>query len=81
MTLIYQLLLYLRPKTVFTSSDKHIIIQDKIENGRAVRLLLYDKIRESGMYLDEYGKQDSLFYYMQTLKLITEHHPGLKHYI
>ncbi len=72
-----QLLLYLRPHVVFKSPDGHIIIQDKIENGRAVRLLLYDKIRESGMYLDEYGKQDPLFYYMQTLKLITEHYPDL----
>ncbi|WP_035766256.1 spermidine synthase [Butyrivibrio sp. NC2002] len=78
MTLLEQLLLYVRPRIVFRSPDKHIIIQDKIENGRAVRLLLYDKIRESGMYLDDYGKQDPLFYYMQTLKLITEHYPDIK---
>ncbi len=77
MSLFEQLLLYIRPKTRFKSKDKHIEIVDHIENGRAVRLLLYDGIRESGMYLDKFGDVDPLFHYMKTIKIILEHYPGL----
>ncbi|WP_408071878.1 spermidine synthase [Butyrivibrio sp. JL13D10] len=77
MTLLEQLSLYLFPRTRFRSADRHIEIKDTIENHRAVRLLLYDGVRESGMYLDGYGDIDPLFNYMKTLKLITEHHTGL----
>ncbi|WP_029322563.1 spermidine synthase [Butyrivibrio sp. AE3004] len=77
MNLLEQLSLYLFPKTRFKSADRHIEIIDHIENGRAARVLLYDGVRESGMYLDEYGDRDPLFNYMKTLKLILELHPGL----
>ena len=77
MSLFEQLLLYIRPKVRFNSTDRHIKILDHIENGRAVRLLLYDDIRESGMYLDGYGDIDPLFHYMKTLKIMWEHYPDL----
>ena len=77
LSLLEQLLLYVHPRIRFKSKDRHIVIKDTIENGRAVRLLLYDNIRESGMYLDKYGAQDPLFHYMKTLKLILAHHPGI----
>ncbi len=77
MTLFEQLLLYIFPRTRFKSADRHIEIRDQIENGRAARVLLYDGIRESGMYLDKYGARDPLFNYMKTLKIILDHYPGL----
>ncbi|WP_026511203.1 MULTISPECIES: spermidine synthase [unclassified Butyrivibrio] len=77
MNLLEQLSLYLFPRTRFKSADKHIEIRDTIENGRAVRLLLCDNVRESGMYLDKYGDRDPLFNYMKTLKLMVAHHKGL----
>ena len=77
MTLFEQLLLYIFPKTRFKSKEKHIEIVDRIENGRAVRLLLYDGVRESGMYLDKYGDRDPLFYYMRTLKIVLDHYKDL----
>ncbi len=77
MNILEQLSLYLFPKTRFRSADKHIEIRDTIENHRAVRLLLYDGVRESGMYLDEYGDRDPLFNYMKTLKTMVQHNPGL----
>ncbi len=77
MTLFEQLLLYIFPKTRFKSIEKHIEIVDKIEDGRAVRLLLYDGVRESGMFLDKYGDRDPLFYYMRTLKIAFDHYKGL----
>jgi spermidine synthase len=77
MTLFEQFMLFLFPRTRFRSKDRHIEIKDTIEDGRAVRLLLYDGVRESGMYLDAHGDKDPLFKYMRTLKLITEHHKGL----
>lgn len=77
MTLLEQLSLYLFPRTRFRSADRHIEIRDTIENHRAVRLLLYDGVRESGMYLDSYGDRDPLFNYMKTLKTMIEHNPGL----
>ncbi len=76
-SLLKQLLLYIRPRIIFKSADRHIVIKDTIENRRAVRLLLYDGIRESGMYLDAYGDRDPLFKYMQTLKIVLDHHKHL----
>ncbi|WP_081679552.1 spermidine synthase [Butyrivibrio sp. XPD2002] len=77
MNILEQLSLYIFPKTRFRSADRHIEIRDTIENHRAVRLLLYDGVRESGMYLDEYGDRDPLFNYMKTLKTMVTHNPGL----
>ena len=77
MSLFEQMLLYIFPKVRFRSADRHIKIVDKIENGRAVRLLLYDDVRESGMYLDGYGDVDPLFNYMKTIKIILDHYPHL----
>ncbi len=77
MSLLEQLLLFLHPRIRFKSADRHIVIKDTIENGRAVRLLLYDNVRESGMYLDAYGDRDPLFRYMRTLKIIIDHHKNL----
>ncbi len=77
LSLLEQISLFIRPKTRFKSKDRHIEIIDHIENGRAARLLLYDGIRESGMYLDDYGDVDPLFHYMKIIKIMLEHYPGL----
>lgn len=77
MTLMKKLLLYISPKTLFKSEDGHVVIRDEIENKRPVRLLLYDDIRESGIYLDEGMNSDPLFYYMQTLKEVMLFYEGL----
>jgi spermidine synthase len=78
MTLLQKLWLFIKPRTVFKSDDGHIVIQDKIEDGRPVRLLLYDDIRESGIYLDDGMRRDPLFYYMRSLKEISLFYEGIK---
>ena len=77
MTWLKKLLLYISPKTLFASEDGHVVIRDEIEDKRPVRLLLYDDIRESGIYLDEGMNSDPLFYYMQTLKEVMLFYEGL----
>lgn len=69
--------LFVVPKTLYKSEDGHIVVCDRMENRRPVRLLLYDDIRESGIYLDENGNRDPLFYYMQTLKEVMLFYEGL----
>ncbi len=76
-SLLKKLLLYIRPKVHYRSEDGHIAIGDCIEDNRPVRLLLYDGIRESGIYLDKNGDSDPLFFYMQTLKEILLTYDGL----
>ena len=75
MSLLKLILLFFHPRKIFKSVDRHIEIVDRIEQGRPVRLLLYDGIRESGMFTDNYRLRDPLFYYMRTLKLIIDHYP------
>ncbi len=77
MTLLQKLRLYISPRTVFTSDNGHIEIRDEIEDRRPVRILLYDDIRESGIYLDDGMNRDPLFYYMRTLKEVTLFYEGL----
>ncbi len=77
MTLFKKLLLYIKPRTLHRSDDGHIEIRDAIENGRPVRVLWYDDVRESGIYLDDGMNRDPLFYYMQTLKEILLFYEGL----
>lgn len=78
MDLFQKLRLAVAPKTIYRSEDGHIVICDRIEHKRPVRLLLYDGVRESGVYLDENGGRDPLFYYMQSLKEIALFYDGLK---
>ncbi len=68
LTALQKLRLHISPRTVYSSEDGHIVIRDEIEGGRPVRILLYDNIRESGIYMDEGLNSDPLFYYMKTLK-------------
>ena len=68
MSFMQMLRLAVAPKTIYQSDAGHIVILDRIEHKRPVRLLLYDGVRESGMYLDENGDTDPLFSYMQSLK-------------
>lgn len=77
MTFMQMLRLAVAPKTIYQSDDGHIVILDRIEHKRPVRLLLYDGVRESGVYLDENGDTDPLFYYMQSLKEISLFYEGL----
>ena len=77
MTFMQKLRLAVAPKTVYQSDDGHIVILDRIEHKRPVRLLLYDGVRESGVYLDGNGDRDPLFYYMQTLKELSLFYEGL----
>ena len=77
MSFMQMLRLAVAPKTIYQSDDGHIVILDRIEHKRPVRLLLYDGVRESGVYLDENGDTDPLFYYMKTLKEISLKYDGL----
>ena len=77
LTLFQKLSLAVNPRIIYRSDDGHIEICDRFENGRPVRLLLYDGIRESGIYLDAKGDRDPLLYYMQTLKEISLSYDGL----
>lgn len=77
MSLLNKLRLHISPKTVYRSEDGHISIKDAIENKRPVRVLYYDNIRESGIYLDEGMNSDPLFFYMQTLKEVALYYDGL----
>ena len=67
-----KLSLYLKPREIYRSEDGHIVIRDAVENGRQVRVLFVNGVRESGIYLDEGMDRDPLFYYMQTLKEIID---------
>ena len=68
-SLLNRLRLYISPKIIYRSEDGHITIKDAIENRRPTRVLYYDNIRESGIYLDAGMDCDPLFFYMQTLYL------------
>lgn len=72
-----KMILCFRPRDIFRSEDGRTVIRDAVENGRVVRLLLVNGIRESGIYLDERIDRDPLFYYMQTLKEISCYYEGL----
>ncbi len=77
LTMFQKLKLSFAPQILYRSEDGHIEITDSMENGRPVRLLTYDGIRESGIYLDERSDRDPLFYYMKTLKEISLKYDGL----
>lgn len=78
LSFLTRLRLYIAPKIVYKSKDGRIVVQDSIEYGRPVRLLLYNGIRESGIYLDENRDQDPLFFYMQTLKEVIMNYMDIK---
>jgi spermidine synthase len=74
---IKKLLLTIKPKSVYKSKDGHIEVRDAVENGRTVRVLYCDGVRESGIYLDDGMDRDPLFFYMQTLKEVVLFYEGL----
>lgn len=55
-----KLSLYLKPREIYLSEDGHIVIQDAVENGRQVRVLFVNGVRESGIYLDEGMDRDRI---------------------
>ena len=77
MNALQKLILFLFPKTIYQTEDRSLRVVDKVEYGRLVRVLYDHGVRESGVFLEKSYWNDPLFFYMRTLKELSQTYVGI----
>ena len=56
----------------------HLVVLDTVEQGKRLRLLLVDHVRESAMFLDPEKQDQPVFKYMKRMEIILDDRPDIR---